>query len=313
MKVLPFLAIALSACPALGQRPAQPISRLQSPIEFDGRVDDAEWNSIDTLSLISHWSAYSTKPNGRTLFRVAYDDRFVYFSTVCYDDPDRLLEPSFERDRWEMNMDQVALILDTYNDNENGLVFVVTPTGSRIDTSLKNDGQGEEPTDESWNSYWEARVSKNANGWEAEARIPLSSLRFQTVNGQVVMGMIAYRYMARDRLLDIYPDIPPDWGFWSFIKVSKAQDVSFTNIQNKRPWFTSPYVLGIAGYHHTDSDKDAATYPDKLNDNKITAGLDIQHALTDNINLDLTFNTDFAQVEADDQVINLTRFNFFFP
>src|SRR5690606_25822741 len=136
-----------------------------------------------------------------------------YFSTVCYDDPDRLLEPSFERDRWEMNMDQVALILDTYNDNENGLVFVVTPTGSRIDTSLKNDGQGEEPTDESWNSYWEARVSKNAYGWEAEARIPLSSLRFQTVNGQVVMGMIAYRYMARDRLLDIYPDIPPDWGF----------------------------------------------------------------------------------------------------
>ena len=127
------------------------------------------------------------------------------------------------------------------------------------------------------------------------------------------MGFIAYRYMARDRLLDIYPNIPPDWGFWSFIKPSKAQDVSFSNIQNKRPWFTSPYVLGNAGHHHVDSDEDETTHPNKINDNKITAGLDIQHALTDNMNLDLTFNTDFAQVEADDQVINLSRFDFFLP
>ena len=313
MKVSPLFAITILTCPAFGQIPAKPIPRLESPIEFDGKVGEGEWESVDTLSLISHWSAYAENPNGRTLFRVAYDDRFLYFSTVCYDDPKRILEPTFERDRWEMNMDQVAIILDTYNDNENGLLFAVTPTGSRIDTSIKNDGQGEDPTDESWNSYWEARVSKNNNGWEAEARIPFSSLRFQTTNGEVAMGMIVYRYMALDRLLDVYPNIPPNWGFFSFAKVSQAQDVSFTNVRNKRPWFTSPFVLGTAGYHHLDSDEDGSTYPDKVNDNKITVGLDIQHALTDNLNLDLTFNTDFAQVEADDQVINLTRFNFFFP
>lgn len=313
MKVLPSLTIAFLAGPAFGQQPAHPIPKLESPIEFDGKVGDGEWDSIDTLSLVSHWSAYSDKPNARTLFRIAYDDKFLYFSTVCYDDPDQILEPSFERDRWEMNMDQVAIILDAYNDNENGLLFAVTPTGSRIDVSIKNDGQGENATDESWNSYWEARVSKNEYGWEAEARIPFSSLRFQTMNDQVVMGLMVYRYMAKDRLLDVYPNVPPDWGFYSFAKVSLAQDVSFANVRNKRPWFTSPYVLGVAGYHHVDSDEDAATYPDKVNDNKITAGLDIQHALSDNMNLDLTFNTDFAQVEADDQVINLTRFNFFFP
>src|SRR5688572_3270121 len=233
MKVSLLLPIAFLTCPAFGQLPAYPIHKLESSIDFDGKVGEGEWNSIDTLSLVSHWSTYSDKPNARTLFRVAYDDKFLYFSTVCYDKPDHLREPTFERDRWEMTMDQVAIILDTYNDNENGAIFVVTPTASRIDVTLKNDGQGDSPTDESWNSYWEARTSKNEYGWEAEARIPFSSLRFQTTGNQVTMGFIAYRYMARDRLLDIYPNIPPDWGFWSFIKPSKAQDVSFSNVQNK--------------------------------------------------------------------------------
>ena len=77
------------------------------------------------------------------MFRVAYDDKFLYFSSICYDNPDHMREPTFERDRWEMTMDQVAIILDTYNDNENGVIFVVTPTSSRIDVSLRNDGQGD--------------------------------------------------------------------------------------------------------------------------------------------------------------------------
>ena len=184
---------SFSCLPRFWPTAGLPYTKAESPIEFDGKVGEGEWNSIDTLSLVSHWSTYSDKPNARTLFRVAYDDKFLYFSTVCYDNPDHLQEPTFERDRWEMTMDQVAIILDTYNDNENGVIFVVTPTSSRIDVSLKNDGQGEEPTDESWNSYWEARTWKNI-GWEAEARIPLSSLRFQTTSDNVTMGFIAYRY-----------------------------------------------------------------------------------------------------------------------
>jgi hypothetical protein len=301
-----FVSISLWA-----QMPPQNIQRLSSPIEFDGKVTNEEWNSVDTLSLISHWPSYSATPNVRTLFRVAYDDNFFYFSAVCYDKPGQRQGPTFERDRWEMTMDQVAIVLDTYNDNENGVIFVVTTTGSRIDVSLNNDGQGD-PADQSWNSFWEARVSENGDNWMAEGRVPFSSLRFQTTDGNVTMGLIAYRYVARDRALDIFPDIPPDWGFWSFVKPSKAHDVSFSDIRNKRPWFTSPYLLTGAGYHHDAADESTA-YPDKVNDNRITAGLDVQHALTDNMNLDLTVNTDFAQVEADDQIVNLTRFDYFFP
>lgn len=311
MRLSRFLLLNFVSISLLAQMPKQNIQRLASPIEFDGKVSNEEWGSVDTLSLISHWPSYSETPNVRTLFRVAYDDNFLYFSAVCYDKPGQRQGPTFERDRWEMTMDQVAIVLDTYNDNENGVIFVVTTTGSRIDVSLNNDGQGD-PADQSWNSFWEARVSENGENWMAEGRVPFSSLRFQTTDGNVTMGLIAYRYVARDRALDIFPNIPPDWGFWSFVKPSKAHDVSFSNIRNKRPWFTSPYLLTGAGYHHVAADESTA-YPDKVNDNRITAGLDVQHALTDNMNLDLTFNTDFAQVEADDQIVNLTRFDYFFP
>lgn len=287
------------------------IPKLATPIAFDGKVSAGEWDSIDTLTLVSHWPTYSETPNKRTWLRVAYDDRFLYVSAVCFDDINNIQEPTFERDAISMTMDQITVLLDTYNDNENGLAFVVTPAGSRADLSVWNDAQGTLPVDVSWNSYWEAEVAKSENGWSMEARIPFSSLRFQLVDDKVTMGMIVYRYMPQNRQMDIYPKVPPDWGFWSFFKPSQAQDVQFTGIRNKRPWFTSPYGLAGAGYHHLDAD--GATYPEKVNDNRLTAGIDVQHALTDNLNLDLTVNTDFAQVEADDQIVNLSRFSYFFP
>ena len=290
---------------------SQEMQVAKNVITLDGRVTAQEWNDIDTLSFISHWPAYSHTPTTRTQYRIAYDEKFLYFSAVCFDNTALIQGPYFERDNWGMTMDQVALFLDTYNDNENGLVFAVTPTGSRIDAAIRNDAQGLEPADLSWNSFWEAKVSLLDSGWSVEARIPFSSLRFQPVNGKVTMGLIAYRYIARERQMDIFPDVPPDWGFWSFVKPSRAADVSFHDLQNKRPWFTSPFLVSRLGYHHIRSVEPPGLV--KQNDRDLEAGLDVQHALTDNMNLDITLNTDFAQVEADDQVVNLSRFSFFFP
>ncbi len=287
------------------------LAKLQNPIEFDGKISEGEWDDITTLTMTSHWPLFNEKPNKETLFRVAYDEKFIYFSALCYDDPKDVQFSTFERDIWNLTLDQVTLILDTYNDNENGVIFVVTPGGSRVDVSLFNDAQGDEPVDLSWNSYWEARTTIHEQGWSAEARIPLTSLRFQPESEGATMGLIVYRYTAQKKQMDLYPAIPPDWGFWSFIKVSKAQDVVIEPQSTKRPWFVSPYALAAAGYHHELPE--GAASPNKLNDNKLTAGLDVQHAITENMNLDLTFNTDFAQVEADDQVVNLSRFSLFFP
>jgi hypothetical protein len=313
MKKEYFLLMMLSFHSVHGQvsdEKKRNIPVIREPIHIDGLVTDQEWNTIDTLPLYSHWPNFSTSPNTRTLFRVAYDETYLYFSAICYGDPELIQGPYFERDNWGMTMDQVGIILDTYNDNENGVIFVVTPTGSRIDVSLKNDAQGEFPIDMSWNSFWEAKVTVNNEGWMAEMRIPFSSLRFQETDGITEMGMIVYRIVPNGRLMDIYPDIPPDWGFWSFAKPSKAKDVTFVGIKNIRPWITSPYILSRWGHHHSSK---GTLQPDKIIDRNLDAGLDIQHAITNNMNLDITVNTDFAQVEADDQVINLSRFYLFFP
>lgn len=288
------------------------IPKLKNVINFDGLVEADEWKDIDTLSFVTHWPNYGMKSPYKTDFRIAYDKTFVYFSAICYDDPELIQAPYFERDKWEMNHDQIVLALDTYNDNENNLVFVVTPTGSRVDVSFKNDAQGEAPLDQSWNSYWEAKVTHNDKGWMVEARIPFSSLRFQTdENNKVTMGVMAYRYISRNRHMDIYPNVPADWGFWSFLKPSQAQDRTFEGVENKRPWFTSPYILAGIGHHYEEDEVTGEKI--KTKDEMLDFGLDVQHALTDNLNMDLTYNTDFAQVEADDQVVNLTRFSLFFP
>jgi hypothetical protein len=287
------------------------VPKMETAILVDGVVDSLEWGNIEILPLVSHWPAFSPEPGTRTEFRVAYDEKFLYFSVICYDDPAYIQTPYFERDKLAMTMDNVSLILDTYNDNENALFFSISPTGSRVDISVRNDAQGLEPIDVSWNAYWEAKVTLNDDCWMAEARIPFSSLRFQTENDRTTMGLIAFRYRPHSRQLDTYPAIPRDWGFWSFIKPSQAQDVSFSGIQNKRPWFTSPYVLSRFGYHHNRLPESPGF--EKVSANQFDAGLDIQHAVSNNLNLDITVNTDFAQVEADDQVVNLSRFSLFFP
>ncbi len=217
--------------------------------------------------------------------------------------------PFFERDKQAPTADLITLLIDSYNDNENALVFTTSATGSRIDFSVKNDAQGA-PVNGSWDSYWDAKVSMFPKGWMVEMRIPFSSLRFQVVNDSVKMGISTIRHFASQSEDDIYPFREDDTNFWAFVQPSKAKDVIFTGIKNTRPWYTSPYLLTQLGFQNLEKEPSGF---EKKPDNHIDFGLDIQHAITDNLNLDVTFNTDFAQVEADDQVINLSRFSIFFP
>ncbi|RPI45168.1 MAG: hypothetical protein EHM46_02010, partial [Bacteroidetes bacterium] len=289
----------------------KPIQRFNGEFQLDGIVDETGWNAIDPLPLTMHWPVFEGEITELSEIRISHDDEFIYLSAICFDsDPGEIQGTSFQRDNWGEEDDQVALILDPYDDNENSLVFAVTVTGSRIDAVIKNDAQGEEPMSMSWNSYWEAATSRNERGWQAEMRIPFSSLRFQEKNGSVEMGLIAYRYVARKRELNMFPSIPPDWGFWSFTKASRAQTVSFLGVQNRRPWYISPYILAGLGHHYNPDHNGGEDY---IPDREFQAGLDIQHALTDNLNADFTFHTDFAQVEADNQVVNLSRYSLFFP
>ena len=287
------------------------IHKINGKISIDGKVDEPEWQAIPTLPLTMHWPTFEGQITEKTEIRIAYDDEYIYVGAICHDsNASGIQNTTFARDNLNQKTDQVAFVLDPYHDKENSLAFVVTPTGSRTDVAFKNDAQGTGAASFSWNSYWIANSTINKAGWQTEMRIPFSSLRFQVENNKVKMGMIAYRFIARKRELDIFPAVRPDWGFLSFAKASQAQTISFEGIKNKRPWYTSPYLLLGTGYHHGKTDLEDYG---KINDNNAQIGLDVQHAFSDNLNVDLTVNTDFAQVEADNQLVNLTRFSLFFP
>lgn len=285
------------------------IPKLEGQITLDGKVNEPAWDVIEPLPLVTHWPAYGIEVDrSKTEIRIAYDKDYLYVSCRCYVDPEKISAPTYKRNENNMSTTNVSIVLDTFNDNENALWFSVTPTGSRMDGALSNDGQ---TANLFWNTIWEAQAVINNSGWSAEMRIPFSSLRFESEDGRVELGLIAYRYSAHDVTMQTYPAIPPDWGFLSWRKPSKSQRAELTNIEDQNPVFITPYLLGgldRSAFLHSGTGQ--YQYEHEWTRE---AGLDVKMGLTNSTTLDLTLNTDFAQVEADDQQINFSRFSLFFP
>lgn len=309
---LSLLLVSLALTVFCQDKPTASIPRLNGEIDFDGIVDEAFWKDIEVLPMTSHIPDFNLPAYKNTEIRIVYDDDFLYLSAICYEDPKNIQESSFRRDaNWELQSDQIALILDTYNDAENGVMFVVSPSGARTDQTIRNDGISGGFYNNSWNTFWEAKTNVFEKGWQMEMKIPFNILRFDTKDQLTKMGLSAYRYSAFDKKMDTYPAISNQFGFFSFGKPSLTQDVSFENIKNKRPLYFTPFILGSKGESSTLNATEDAYISTQTQD--LSAGFSAQYAITNNLNADISFNTDFAQVEADNQQVNLTRFSLFFP
>ncbi len=287
------------------------LPRLNSEIKLDGIVNEPAWDAIEPLPLVMYQPTYRGAITESTEIRVAYDDNYIYMSGRLYqNNPADIRANSLYRDRYSGD-DTFAIVLDSFNDNENALWFFVNPLGTRYDFAVSNDAVGGfNAVNSDWNTFWDVATSITDEGWFAEIRIPFSSLGFQDDNGQVVMGLIVYRFIAVSNTRYVYPDIPPTWDRGSN-KPSVAQDVLLENVYSKKPVYITPYILGGANQLSTLNNNTGRYELDTDRTNE--AGLDIKYNLTSNLTLDITANTDFAQVEADDQQINLTRFSLFFP
>jgi hypothetical protein len=304
-------ALSFAAAAAGAQEPVT-LPRLASEIRLDGRIDDPAWQRIASLPMVMQSPNFGEPPSEQTEVRVGYDDHYVYVAAHLYAPPEYVFATSFKRDLFTTATDWFGVCLDTFNDNENALCFYTTPTGLRLDFTVANDAQGSGATDPSWNTFWNVATTQTEEGWFAEMRIPFSSLRFQSGDdGRVVMGLIAARYISRKNEWVIYPSVPPRWGFWSFAKPSQAQRVSFDGVRSRKPVYAAPYLLGGLMQSHRLNGPETEYLP--FHEPTREAGLDLKLGLTNSLTLDLTVNTDFAQVEADDQQVNLTRFSLFFP
>ncbi len=294
------------------------VLRLSGPITLDGASDEPAWQAVTPFIMVQHSPNFLSPPSDRTEVLVGFDDEFLYVAARLFDsEPDKIQASTKKRDTMSPSNDWFGIIFDTFNDKENALGFFTTPAGLRWDGSVYNDGQPtnpvtqEPPINLSWNTFWDVEIEWNDRGWFVEMRIPLSSLRFQDTEGEVIMGMSAWRFIPRRNEMSIFPAIPPNWGDWSTWKPSQAQEIVLKGAKSRRPLYITPYVLG--GYGISNELNDEETEYIREEDPVSEIGLDVKYGLTSNLTLDLTLNTDFAQVEADDQQVNLTRFSLFFP
>jgi hypothetical protein len=311
-----FLLAAISSFSAYPADSIPPviIQRLQGEIVFDGMPDEPAWQQTESFPFVTHSPVFGNEPEERTEVRILYDGDYVYIGGWLYtEDPSKILSTSKLRDELKGNCDWLGVVIDSYNDNENGMSFWTTPAGLRTDMEVFNDATGSfiaEPINISWNTHWDVKTHVNEDGWFVEMLVPVSSLRFQEKEGKVTMGLIVLRWIPQHNSIYIYPGIPNEFGRYSAWKVSRAQDVVFPGLESRKPLYITPYAL--AGFSQVNELNEAETDYEFSRDKKLDAGLDLKYGITSNVTLDVTLNTDFAQVEADDEKINLTRFDLFF-
>lgn len=291
------------------------IPRIQGEFNFDGIVDDPCWNVVSPLPMVVHTPVFGNQPAEKSEIMIGYDNTYLYVGARLFDsNPSDMLVKSKKRDEFTVVSEELMLIIDSFNDKENALGFATTPSGLRSDFTIYKDAMvdsHEGPFNQSWNTFWDVKTTKNELGWFAEVRIPFSSMRFKDDEGKVVMGLICLRKVAHNNEVDIFPPIPPNWGESSCYRPSKAREVVFEGLHSRRPFYIAPYAIGGLQQDYSLNETAAGYKMDRSP--SLTAGLDLKYGLTNNLTMDLTVNTDFAQVEADNEQINLTRFSLFFP
>jgi hypothetical protein len=320
-----FLAILLSLLSQIalfGQETIK-ITRLNTPVEFDGHLSEASWEGLEFFPLIQNRPNFGNEPSEISEVMIAYDNEYLWVGARLYmRDAKKIFANSKKRDEMLFGFDSFGILLDSYNDNETALAFFTTPTGLRTDYAVSNDaagsggggGQGPPGFDAlnfSWNTFWDVKTTRDDRGWYVEMRIPFSSIRFKPQDDLANMGLIISRTISANSETDTWPAIDPKYGFMATSKPSQATSVVFEGARPSKPVYVSPFI--IAGYSKDwELDSTGTTYlPD---DNpQYNAGLDIKYSINSNLTLDLTANTDFAQVEADDQQVNLNRYDLFFP
>ncbi len=314
------LAALLPAAAASAQSRAQTaepieIARLGGPITLDGFSDEPAWEAIAPFEMTMYTPTFGAPITEATEARVAYDDEYFYLAARLHgSDPEGIRANTFYRDQYSGD-DLLALVIDSYDDYETGLWFVVNPAGTQGDRTVSNDAEfiSGDPMNSDWNAHWDVEVALDERGWHAEMRIPFSTLGFQDRDGAVTMGLIIYRYVARKAERQIFPAIPPDWEL-GFAKPSQAQRIRLRGVRAAKPVYVTPYALGaVERVPQLRSPAGAEPVWTADADGDAELGADLKYSPSSNVTLDLTVNTDFAQVESDAQQVNLTRFPLFFP
>jgi hypothetical protein len=315
-----LLIATLTMTVAAASGSAVEIPQLDSGISIDGRIDEAEWQGAKVLRLVQLEPVAGANTSESSIVMLAHDGEAIY-AAAWFDDsqPSLIRANGLQRDEL-VGDDLFGLVIDSFNDDESALAFYTNAVGTRIDEAISNNGEfsGSNPFNRNWNTFWDSAARLTAHGWEAEIRIPFSSLRFNAEDGRVVMGVICWRTITRKMEVDTYPALDGKL-YRGHRRPSLAEDVELVGVSSARQLLVTPYVL--SGVSQQTETIDAIEQSNALvsdgyeivQSQDAQAGLDLKWGITSDLTLDLTVNTDFAQVEADDAVVNLSRFSIFRP
>jgi len=277
--------------------------RIEKRIKIDGWLDDSVWKKANFQSHFLQREPYEGQPaTEKTEVGVLYDSDNIYLGVKCFDsEPDKIIAREMRRDAVVDDDDYFEFILDTYHDQRSGYYFITNPHGSKREAQLANEGQSYNP---SWDGVWICKAQITDEGWFLEIGIPLKTLRFPEEK-DTVWGINFSRMIRRKNEHVYWQLIPRDMGHAGLFRLSEAGTLQgLTGLKMGGNLELIPYFLGGV-------ENDQAT--DFNMNSLVDVGLDAKIAVTSTLALDLTVNTDFAQVEADEEQVNLTRFSLYYP
>ena len=280
--------------------PRMSAHRTSDEIKVDGVLDESVWQSVEPIRQLYQITPNQGEPaTEASEVRILYDDKKLYFGFIFYDsEMDKIVANDMRRDSPGLRSNDYGfLLLDTYNDRRNAVFFRFTPVGGIEDTAVSNSGAS---LNQSWDIVWECRCKINEDNWTVEIAIPFSQLRFErseVMNWGVNFG----REIARKQEIDAWNEAPKTYGGLAKYRTAYFGTLEgIAGISPSKHLELLPYVLPGASMESST-------------EGVFDAGLDLKYGVTPNLTADLTFNTDFAQVEADQEQVNLTRFSLFFP
>ena len=272
-------------------------------IKIDGRLDDPAWKTVAFQGDFLQREPNEGEPaSERTEIGILYDKENIYFGFKCYDsEPHKIIAREMRRDAIVDDDDYFEMIIDTYHDKRSGYYFITNPYGSKRESVLANEGRDYNPN---WDGVWQCKARVNEDGWFVEIAIPWKTLRFAEQDSSI-WGFNCARMIRRKNEHVFWQLIPRDMGRTGVFRLSEAGTIQgLTHLKMGGNLELKPYFLGGL---ENDLNTDFTT--DRLSD----IGLDTKVSITANLALDITLNTDFAQVEADEEQVNLTRFSLYYP
>ncbi len=282
--------------------------RIETAPTLDGDVlNDSAWSSAQPATGFTQTTPDEGDPaSEKTEVFVAFDDDNFYIGVVCYDrDLEGIIVKDSRRDASLADTDSLQLILDTYSDLQSAFLFGTNPAGMEYDGQVTRDGEvmvgSTGGFNLAWDGAWKVAAKIFDQGWAAEFAIPFRTLRFPKGGSPQTWGVNFERKIRRHKERAYWAALPRQFDV---DRVSLAGRLEGVEVPRQQFLQATPYALG-------DSAKGRGGSSDTEEDFEV--GIDLKYGITPSLALDVTLNTDFAEVEADVQQINLNRFNLFFP